>query len=153
MRYPGPLPLVGDKNRQLAAFPAVPDHERCRGNLNFHALLFGDSDEAATFCRIRIANPDQIITGELGIPTPEAKISCADREPVKIGCHAIHVMLSDRPYADQLPGLRGPAMVDIDRFRHCGSMHIFARRMDLSAKFYKLCRRSNKAFGPEVVVQ
>jgi hypothetical protein len=49
--------------------------------------------------------------------------------------------------------LRGPTMVYIDRCRHCGSMHIFARLMDVSAKFYKFCRRSNTAFDPEAVVQ
>lgn len=148
MRYPGSLPLIGDENCYLATFPVGADHEGRRGNLNFDAILFGDGDEAATSCRVRIAGSDQIFTGEMHIPVSEAEIPGADRKPVEIRRHAIHVVLGDRSDMNQMSCMSRPALAYIGRGRygHCGVGHVIARLMGLSVGFYRVPHAGGKAF-------
>jgi hypothetical protein len=139
MRYAGSMPLIGNQNGQFAAFLVSPDNKCSRGDLNFDAILLGDRDEAAASRRIRIAGPDQIFSGEPRIQTPEAEIPGADRKPVQIGGHTIHVMLSDRSDTNEMACMCRPALAYIGRERcgHCGVMHVFAGLMEVSAGFYR----------------
>ncbi len=154
MCHPGAMPLIGDEYGHLATFPVSPDYKSSRGNLNFDAILLGHGDEAAASRRVRIARPDQIITGELRIPTSETEIPCARRKPFEIRGHAIYIVLGDRSDMNQVTRLCGPAIVcrGQDRRRHCGIKYVSGRLMDLSAGFYRVPRASERTCHHQVVV-
>lgn len=153
MRYLGSMPLIRDQYGQLAGFLVGADYKRGRGDLDVDTILLGNGDEATTSCGVRIAGPDQVVPGKLRVPPPEAEIPRAHRKPFQILRHAIHVVVSDRPYVNQMPCFCRPALAYMgrERRRQCGIMHVLGWLMDVSAGFYRVPRASERILHQRMV--